>query len=271
MANDTAKPEAEAKRSKQGRSPAYPGLTIKMAIEKAQALYDAEGKYPAPMPSAFKAWGFSEKSSGGREVRASLRYFGLISVDGDSETGKVKLTEEALRIILDAREDQTEKKALIRRLAMLPAIHKKLIENFPDGLKSDDTVEHYLKFDEGYSGAAAAEVLAEFKDTATYAGIFQPAADSGIIRDQKRNDPAIKTAKEGIEDDASRKSQQVKLMDGERVVFTEESAPQVYLKLVATGELDEYLLEALDNYVKRQRKRLKIQPEAESASDKASA
>jgi hypothetical protein len=48
----------------------------------------------------------------------------------------------------------------------------------------------------------------------------------------------------------------VKLMDGERVVFTEESNPQNYLKLVASGEVDETMLEALEDYVKRQKKRL---------------
>src|ERR1700722_12488365 len=102
---DTTATDAKtgAKRPRQGRSPAYPGLNLQSAIAKAKALHDAEGKYPAPMPSAFKAWGFSEKSSGGRETRAALRYFGLVTVEGDSDAGKVKLTEDALRILLDER------------------------------------------------------------------------------------------------------------------------------------------------------------------------
>jgi len=45
-------------------------------------------------------------------------------------------------------------------------------------------------------------------------------------------------------------------MAGERIVFTEESNPQNYLKLVASGEVDETMLEALEDYVKRQKKRL---------------
>jgi hypothetical protein len=50
----------------------------------------------------------------------------------------------------------------------------------------------------------------------------------------------------------------VKLMDGERIVFTEETNPQNYLKPVASGDVDETMLEALEDYVKRQKKRLKI-------------
>jgi hypothetical protein len=38
----------------------------------------------------------------------------------------------------------------------------------------------------------------------------------------------------------------VKLMDGERVVFTEETNPQNYLKLIASGEVDGTMLEALE-------------------------
>jgi hypothetical protein len=47
------------------------------------------------------------------------------------------------------------------------------------------------------------------------------------------------------------------------VVFTEETNPQTYVKLVASGAVDDSLLEALEDYVKRQRKRL------QSAKDEA--
>jgi len=49
-------------------------------------------------------------------------------------------------------------------------------------------------------------------------------------------------------------------MDSERVIFTEETNPQNYLKLVASGEVDGSMLEALEDYVKRQKKRLGLTP-----------
>ncbi len=45
-------------------------------------------------------------------------------------------------------------------------------------------------------------------------------------------------------------------MAGERIVFTEESDPHNYLKLIASGEVDDTMLEALEDYVKRQKRRL---------------
>jgi hypothetical protein len=44
--------------------------------------------------------------------------------------------------------------------------------------------------------------------------------------------------------------------EGERVVFTEEGQPSQYLKLIASGPIDDELLEALEDFVKRQRRRL---------------
>ncbi len=47
-------------------------------------------------------------------------------------------------------------------------------------------------------------------------------------------------------------------MDGERVAFTEEGQPGQYLKLIASGDVDDTMLEALEDFVKRQRKRMKL-------------
>jgi hypothetical protein len=260
MPDTVAKPQ-EQKRPRQGRSPAYPAISVKVALEKAKALYEQEGKYAVPMPSAFKAWGYGEKSSGGRETRAALKYFGLIGVEGDSEVGKVKLTDIALRVLLDQREDQAEKKALIRRIALTPAIHKKLLDQFAEGIKSDATVAHFLMFEEHYSQGAANQLVTEFKETAAFAGLYEPATmvdklDEGDDENDLPPNPPLEPTGDQRRIQPPSPGPQVKVMPGERVVFTEEGKPGQLLKLVASGEVDDVLLEALEDFVKRQRKRL---------------
>ncbi len=241
MADTAAKPEV-VKRAKQGRSPAYPAITLEAAIKKAKELYDTEGKYPAPMSSAFEAWGFGAKSSGGRDTRASLKYFGLVTVEGDGETGKVKLTDDALRILLDEREDQTEKKAIIRRLATAPKIHKKLYEKFPEGIKSDATVEHYLVFEEGYNKSAAGELVTEFKATADYAEVFKPANVSvkespkgGAVDQTKAEDQSIGSKPPA--QPLGRKAAEVKIMAGERELVTGLLSKDASFRLVVSGNV----------------------------------
>ncbi|RYG88973.1 MAG: hypothetical protein EON59_02610 [Alphaproteobacteria bacterium] len=250
------------KRLKIGRSPAYPSIPLSAALEKARAQYEMEGRYPAPLQSAFRAWGYSDKSSGGRDVRASLRYFGLITIEGDGDLAKVQLTDDALRVILDDREDQTEKKAIIRRLALTPAAHKKLWTKYPEGIKSTATARHYLHFEEGFNPSAAEALIAEFQATADFAGLYQPDTMTVIQDAPAGGDDAADDGVGGDDESGTRRDPppapkgRVSVMDGERVAFTEESQPGQYLKLIASGEFDDMMLEALEDFVKRQRKRL---------------
>lgn len=260
MSENSAKSD---KKRQQGRSPAYPSVALKEALEKAQAQYEAEGKYPAPLSSAFKAWGYSAKSSGGRDVRASLRYFGLITVEGDGDQATVKLTEDALRVITDKREDQSEKRALIRRLALNPTAHKKLWAKYPEGIVSEASAAHYLQWNEGFNESAAEALVAEFKSTAAFAGLYEP--DAEMVIEPPLEDEGDQLDRPGV--DASRGGDlprerpptpraQVAVVGGERVAFIEEGQPGQYLKLIACGAVDDFMLEALEDYVKRQRKRL---------------
>jgi hypothetical protein len=170
-----------------GRSPAYPYIPVNKAIEQARALHTKEGDYAVPLSSAVAAWGYSTKSSGGRQTLATLKYYGLIDVTGDGDARKVKVSDIARRIILDQREDDTEKRMLIRAVALSPSAHKTLYEQYPNGLASDASVEHFLIFERGFNADAAKELLAEFKITASQISLFQPAPRTDIPTESVAN------------------------------------------------------------------------------------
>jgi hypothetical protein len=171
--NDTANTQS-SRRRQTGRSPAYPFISVKKALEQAKALYDQEGEYATHLSSAMHAWGYGEKSSGGRQTLATLKYYGLIDIDGEGDARKIKVSEIARRILLDERSDDTEKRQLIRRVALNPTAHKVIYEEYQNGLASDGSVEHFLVFEQDFKSTAAKELLAEFKETADYAGLYQP-------------------------------------------------------------------------------------------------
>jgi hypothetical protein len=50
------------------------------------------------------------------------------------------------------------------------------------------------------------------------------------------------------------------------VVFTEENSPHQYVKLIANGEIDEIPLDAIEDYVKRQKNRLERGAKDEAAN-----
>lgn len=165
--------DPKPKKARAGRSPSYPSLTVREAIDKAKALQSSEGDYAAPLSSALKAWGYSHKSSAGRQTLATMKYYGLIDIAGDGDARKIKVSDIARRIILDNREDETDKRQLIRKVALAPAAHKTLFEEYPGGLASDGTVNYFLVHEQGFNPEAANELIAEFKDTSSYIGLYQ--------------------------------------------------------------------------------------------------
>lgn len=54
------------------------------------------------------------------------------------------------------------------------------------GIISDATVEHFLVFDQEYNKSAAGAVVAEFKETASFAGLYKP--DTLVVKDDNKGD-----------------------------------------------------------------------------------
>jgi len=179
-------PNHSAMHLRQGRSPAYPRIPLGEALARAQAQYQLEGCLPIPLASAFKAWGHFPKSSAGRLVRASLRYFGLIVVEGYGEASQVTLTEDALRLVSD-EPDAPNHGPIIRRLALNPSAHRKLWAKFPEGIDSDATAARYLEREDMFSQRAAAALVAEFRTTAAFACLYE--AKPPLV-DAVRGEPA---------------------------------------------------------------------------------
>ena len=157
--------------SHQGRSPAYPYISLGKAIQRAVLLKEAEGFYAVPMSSAYKAWGISEKSSASPQVMAALKHFGLLEYEGSGQNRSVKLSDLSKRIILDVRPNSEEKANLIKQAGLTPSIHKELLEKYPDGLPSDATLQTFLVLDRGFNEKGAQALISEFKDTISFANL----------------------------------------------------------------------------------------------------
>ncbi len=112
---------------------------------------------------------------------------------GDGDGRKVRLTEIAKRILLDEREDKTEKRALIREVAMSPSAHRALHEEYKTGLPSDGTVLHFLMFTKGFNREAARDLLGEFKQTASYISLYEPQNGVDKSPEEEDDNPTLPT------------------------------------------------------------------------------
>ena len=137
--------------SKRVRSPGYPVIDLKTAIDKVNELYQAEGRNMAAQSVIFKHWNYSKKSSAGRKAVAALNSFGMLKIQGSGENRLIGLSDLALRIILDEREESVDRSRAIATAAINPHIHKKLWNLWGLSLPSFGNMRHHLIFTEGFN------------------------------------------------------------------------------------------------------------------------
>lgn len=156
--------DSETSSPRKVRSPSFPFLGLREALERARAFYEAEQRNAARPETAAAHWGYSPKSSGGKQTIAALRSFGLL--EGDT---LVKLSGRALRILLDEREGSEDRERLLKQAALLPPLYSRLWERYGPELPSAQTLRLTLILDEGFNENSVDDFLGEYRETLEFA------------------------------------------------------------------------------------------------------
>jgi len=160
---------SEFKKSRD-RSPSFPFISLETALRRAQEFYSFEKRGSAPYSVAAEHWRYSPASSGALQTVAALKQYGLMVDEGSGQMRKVKLTDLALRIILDSRADSTERTNYMRQAARMPPIVEEIYRNWPDGLPSDSTLNHHLVLELQFNEQTAAKAVKIIKENYAFTG-----------------------------------------------------------------------------------------------------
>lgn len=160
----------EQKRAKE-RSPSFPFITLARALERAQEFYADERRGAAPFSRTVMHWKYSESSSGALQTVAALKQYGLMEDVGGAGKGRqLKLSELAIRILLDQREDSTERDANIQKAALNPAVVAEVYQKWPElPTTKDSTLSHFLMIDKKFSETNTASVVKILKENHRFA------------------------------------------------------------------------------------------------------
>lgn len=156
---------------KRVRSPNYPYLDIKDAIERLQTIYEKDKRAVTTASAILEHMGYKTSSntgksgSGGRAISA-LRQYGFL----DEHNGKFSVSELGFRI-LHLPEGSEEKQDLIKQVATNPAMFQKLLERYSYDIPSDTTLRSYLILDEGFNPATVNHFIRVFRNTIEFANL----------------------------------------------------------------------------------------------------
>jgi len=156
----------EPKKERQ-RSPNYPAVGLREAVDRVKRLYEADGKAGAPAEIAAKHIGYSSAHGQAMSVLAALKKFGLVS-EGN---GRLMPSQRAIEII-NLPEVDPRRATALREAALNPAAYLEIVESHKEtGLPGNDVLEADLITYKNFNPKAVAGFVRDFRDTLEYAGI----------------------------------------------------------------------------------------------------
>jgi hypothetical protein len=173
MATTAEAIQVEDRKRTRTRSPAYPYINLETAIKRAKMFYEREGRNAAPVTVASKHWGMEPKSSAGAQIVAALISFGLMQDEGTGDKRKVKLSQSALKILLDVRPDSVERATVVKQAALSPKIHQAIFSRWGAGGISDDNLRHALivEWEPPFNENTVDGFIREYNDTMRFAKV----------------------------------------------------------------------------------------------------
>lgn len=220
------------------RSPSFPFISLKTAVERLVAFEQTFGRHPVPVEKAGTAWSMKEKSSQADQTLAALRSFGLIEYTKANARRQANLTEES-RKYLRAQQDSI-KVQVMKLCALRPKIMRQFWSAWGPDRPIDAIAIDQLTMEHGFSDAGARNFLKVYDATITYAGLSNsdklPQLDwegAGEAEDDGDNpDPSPDALKPPLA-----RQKEMKIMAGERELTTGLLAKDASFRLIVTGKI----------------------------------
>jgi hypothetical protein len=226
--------------AKRDRSPNFPCVPLKTAVERLVTFEKYFGRHPAPISKVGLAWGLKENSDQASQVLSALRYYGLIEYQGNSPARQAIISESG-RTYLRAQQDSI-KQEVLRRAALRPRMIRKFwdlwgADRLPDPICRDDLVLH-----NGFSERGAPIFLKIYDDTIAFAGLAQPdkvPPDSAEVIDDGNDSTAEEDELPGqpSEKKPPPPAKKVTVMEGERELTTGLLSKDASFRLIVSGPI----------------------------------
>jgi hypothetical protein len=216
---------------KKERSPSFPFIPLKIAIERLEAFEKHFGRHPTPASLVGAAWGLKTQSSQADQTLAALRSFGLLNYEGVGPKRLVSVTEDGRRY-LRAQQDSV-KESVLKLAALRPRIIRKFWADWGDDRPPDAVALDKLVLDNSFSDTGARAFLKVYDDTVAYAKL----AASDKIAQSNEEEEADPSYEEQPPSPDERTKQRVKLMTGERELTAGLLSKDANFRLIVSGAI----------------------------------
>jgi hypothetical protein len=185
---ETKEAKANNDKKPRHRSPNYPAVGLREAVERVKKLYERDGKAGAPSNLAAVHIGFESAHGQAMTYLAALKKFGLV----DMSNNRVVPTQRAIEILNLPENDPRRIKAL-KDAALSPSIYMELIEQHRDtGFPADDVLQSELVTYKSFNPNSVERFVRDFKETLDFAGL----SDLSQLKLERENEEASMRAQD---------------------------------------------------------------------------
>lgn len=183
-------PESQVS-AKRDRSPAYPTISLKTAVERLAALDEYFKRYPAPVSKIGLAWGMKPSSSQASSTVAALKAYGLVDYLGAGTELKASVSEDG-RTYLRAQQADI-KREVMRRAALKPKAIAKYWQEWGAERPPDPICLDELVLKGKFSQPGAQSFLKVYDATIAYAGFSAPdkVSGNGFVQEETPPPPSV--------------------------------------------------------------------------------
>ena len=145
------------------RSPNYPAISLKEAVERIGLLFKSEQRHSAPKEVVAKGMGFGGVNGASLSAISAALKFGLLEKSGED----FKVTDAAIEILHPHNAD--EKSTALLKAAFAPRLFAELVEHYNGDLPSDENLRAYL-IRKGFGQNALTGVIQSYRETMELVG-----------------------------------------------------------------------------------------------------
>ncbi len=156
-------------RRQSGRSPSYPSIPLRTAIQRVEVVWQRERQHAIPVEALPALWGYKALNGPASTTLAALKKYGLVEDEGSRDARRARVSDLAVEIL--ANPDPNARSNAVSQAALNPSIHVEMWEKYGPELPSDVTLRWELTRERGFTESGAADFVREYRETLAFADL----------------------------------------------------------------------------------------------------
>lgn len=170
------------------RSPNYPRIGLRDAIERIEKLYKKERTHTTTREAIAEGLGYTSLNGSSMGLISTLRQYGLLVEESDG----LRVSQSAVALAMLPKSDSERIEAL-REAAFAPRLFSEFYEEYGDTLPSDVSLRYAL-VKKGFSEKAANEAIRSYRDTLELVSEEAAEYTDADVEDQQKVEPQMEQA-----------------------------------------------------------------------------